>query len=441
VKTPALLLSVLASACAPRLQEVAPRAPIVREITTPRRLETGDSGAILLPSPTGPYRVGRATFHAIDPARDEPFTLDSADHREVLFHLWYPAGAEGGAPAAFVRPVPQDTVFQRYYRYVGVEKLARVRVHAFAEAPLAEAVRRYPVILFSHGLGALAAMYTTFLENLASHGFIVVGVDHPFFSTAFQMPDGRTVRNLSRQAFRQRDVIAQAADLAGDKFHMAIWLILASCLFDLLDGRLARLGGNESPFGREFDSLADIVSFGVAPALMVYRIVLHEFARTGWIIASVYLVCGALRLARFNCLAAANSAAANKEFRGFPIPAAAGLIASLTLFMLWLAEGERQLGNWKWVLPPLLIFLSWMMFSGFRYPSFKGINWRTTRSIPRFLAIVIVIVFTALNYEWMPFVLFLSYLLYGFLRPFLSRQMKQEIEEELEDEDEPLESP
>lgn len=215
MKTPALLLlSVLASACAPRLQEVAPRAPIVREITTPRQLETGDSGAILLPSPTGPYRVGRATFHAIDPARDEPFTLDSADHREVLFHLWYPAGAEGGAPAAFVRPVPQDTVFQRYYRYVGVEKLARVRVHAFSEAPLAEAARRYPVILFSHGLGALAAMYTTFLENLASHGFIVVGVDHPFFSTAFQMPDGRTVRNLSRQAFRQRDVIAQAADLS-----------------------------------------------------------------------------------------------------------------------------------------------------------------------------------------------------------------------------------
>ena len=227
-----------------------------------------------------------------------------------------------------------------------------------------------------------------------------------------------------------------AADLAADKFHVAIWLILASCVFDLLDGRLARLGGNESPFGREFDSLADIVSFGVAPALMVYRIVLHQFPNAGWVIASLYLICGALRLARFNCLAAANSAAANKEFRGFPIPAAAGLVASLTLFMLWLAEGERNIGNWKWVLPVLLVFLSWMMFSGFRYPSFKGINWRTTRSIPRFIAIVIAIVFTVMFYEWMPFVLFLSYLLYGFLRPFLSRRMKQEIEEELEDEDE-----
>jgi len=222
-------------------------------------------------------------------------------------------------------------------------------------------------------------------------------------------------------------------DLADDKFHMAIWLILASCIFDMLDGRLARLSGSESPFGREFDSLADVVSFGVAPALMVYRIVLHEFPRSGWIIASIYLICGALRLARFNCLAADNSANANREFRGFPIPAAAGLVASLTHFMLWLAQGERHLGNFKWVLPGLLLFLSWMMFSGFRYPSFKGINWKTTRSIHRFLGIVIVLILTITYYQWMPFVLFLSYLLYGFLRPFLSRKMQEEIEDELEE--------
>src|SRR6266446_718082 len=89
-------------------------------------------------------------------------------------------------------------------------------------------------------------------------------------------------------------------DAAGDLFHTAIWFILAACFFDLLDGRLARLGGHESAFGREFDSLADIVSFGLAPALMVYRIVLQEFPRACWIIAFVYLACGALRLARFN---------------------------------------------------------------------------------------------------------------------------------------------
>jgi CDP-diacylglycerol---serine O-phosphatidyltransferase len=271
------------------------------------------------------------------------------------------------------------------------------------------------------------------LPNLMTAGNLFCG-----FTAALKIVEGALVQAA---AGADPDAIAKAADLAADKFHTAIWLILASCLFDLLDGRLARLGGNESAFGREFDSLADIVSFGVAPAMMVYRIVLHEFARTGWIIASIYLICGALRLARFNCLAAADSVSANKEFKGFPIPAAAGLIASLTLFMLWLDERGREIGNGKWVLPPLMVFLAWMMFSGFRYPSFKSINWRTTRSLSRFIVIVLVMVVTVMFYEWMPFVIFVSYLLYGFLRPFLSRKMKQDIEEEEEDLDEEAESP
>ena len=118
------------------------------------------------------------------------------------------------------------------------------------------------------------------------------------------------------------------------------------------------------------------------------------------------------------------------------IPAAAGLTASLTLFMLWMAKGEHALGRWKWVLPALLIFLSFMMFSRFQYPSFKGLNWRTTRSIPRFIAIVLLLGFTLLNYYWMPAVIFLAYLLYGFLRPFLSRRMQREIGEEILEEDE-----
>src|SRR6202049_4460575 len=127
---------------------------------------------------------------------------------------------------------------------------------------------------------------------------------------------------------------ASNPDAAGDLFHAAIWFILGACFFDLLDGRLARLGGHESSFGREFDSLSDIVSFGVAPALLVYRIVLQEFRTACWIIALVYLLCGALRLARFNTAASAEKQSANhvdKNFTGFPIPAAAGLIASITL--------------------------------------------------------------------------------------------------------------
>ena len=225
-------------------------------------------------------------------------------------------------------------------------------------------------------------------------------------------------------------------DAAADLFHTAIWFILGACFFDLLDGRLARLGGHESAFGREFDSLADIVSFGVAPALMVYRVVLQEFPRACWIVAFVYLACGALRLARFNTMAANDTVGSEdgKNFTGFPIPAAAGLIASITLFMLWLAEGEHQLGRWRFALPPLMLFLSFMMFSRFQYPSFKALNWKTKKSIPRFLIIILIVVFTWLYYEWMPAVLFLSYLLYGFLRPWLSREWQREIEEEIGEE-------
>ncbi len=268
------------------------------------------------------------------------------------------------------------------------------------------------------------------LPNLMTAGNLFCG-----FAATLKILEGALI-----QAASARPISEAVAAAAAEKFHIAIWLILLSCVFDALDGRLARLGGSESPFGREFDSLADIVSFGVAPALMVYRIVLHEFPSAGWVIASLYLVCGALRLARFNCLAAVNAPAANKEFKGFPIPAAAGVIASVTLCMLWFDERGREIGNGKWVLPPLMIFLSWMMFSGFRYPSFKALNWRTTRSLPKFIGIVVVLIFTAMNYQWMPAVIFITYLLYGFLRPFLSRKMKEEIEDEVED-DEPVESP
>src|SRR5512140_2902231 len=87
------------------------------------------------------------------------------------------------------------------------------------------------------------------------------------------------------------------------KIRHALLYILLACIFDLLDGRVARMGGYESPFGREFDSLADIISFGAAPAFLVHRIVLGpvfaDVPQVGWFIASVYLICGAFRLARF----------------------------------------------------------------------------------------------------------------------------------------------
>ena len=100
------------------------------------------------------------------------------------------------------------------------------------------------------------------------------------------------------------------ADPLGDNYvsqiYLALIFILLACVCDLFDGRAARWGGAESPFGREFDSLADLISFGVAPAFLVHRIVLRdvfpEHPELGWFIASIYLICGAFRLARFNVL-------------------------------------------------------------------------------------------------------------------------------------------
>ncbi len=221
-------------------------------------------------------------------------------------------------------------------------------------------------------------------------------------------------------------------------YVISLQCILIACLFDLLDGRLARMGGRESPFGREFDSLADVVSFGVAPALLVFKIVLYGLpSRIGWLIAVFYLLCGALRLARFNVAATYNLGTSTSNFTGFPIPAAAGLIASLTLLLLGMYQREVDLaaGYAGWGLAALMLFLSFMMFSKFEYPSFKGLNWRTQFSLPKFLALAIVLGLTILYYQWMLAVIFVSYLLYGFLRPFLSRAMRREIEEEDEAED------
>lgn len=218
------------------------------------------------------------------------------------------------------------------------------------------------------------------------------------------------------------------------EFHIAIFLILGACLFDALDGRIARLKGQDSMFGREFDSLADIISFGIAPALLVMDMVLKSFDdRLGWTIAFVYLLCGAMRLARFNCLSQAaaegKTEPKSRDFVGFPIPAAAGLIASLTLFMLWLNEGDKNVGNWKYLLVVIMPLLSFMMLSEFSYPSFKAMNLKTKKSLV-WLFVAILVLVCAVNFvEFVPLLIFLSYLAYGLVRPWISREWRREIED------------
>jgi CDP-diacylglycerol--serine O-phosphatidyltransferase len=220
-------------------------------------------------------------------------------------------------------------------------------------------------------------------------------------------------------------------------YEYAILLIFGSCLFDLLDGRLARLGGQESPFGQEFDSLADIISFGMAPAMLLSKAVLFPLGNIGWGIALIYLVCGAMRLARFNCLAfLPKKPGASTDFRGLPIPMAAGFIASITFLVIDLYQNDHELGMWKFILAGAMLGLSLLMISDVRYPSFKKVGWGTRGTLGA-IVISVLLVFITVRFRYvMPVVLFSIYLLYGLLvRPWLSQRMRKEIEVEMEDDE------
>jgi CDP-diacylglycerol--serine O-phosphatidyltransferase len=206
-------------------------------------------------------------------------------------------------------------------------------------------------------------------------------------------------------------------------YTQAVWLILAAVIFDSLDGRLARWGGRTSLFGAEFDSLADVVSFGMAPALMVFFLILAPredyqwFRELGWFIAFIYLLCGAVRLARFNVitnpLLHRAEAESHKDFVGLPIPAAAGTVASLVLLLLNLARNERELRQLTIALPLLLILVAFLMVSTIRYPSFKQVNWETRTRFRTFILVVIAAALVVKLREMALVFLFLGYISYG----------------------------
>jgi CDP-diacylglycerol--serine O-phosphatidyltransferase len=208
----------------------------------------------------------------------------------------------------------------------------------------------------------------------------------------------------------------------------AVWLILAAVIFDSLDGRLARMGGRTSLFGAEFDSLADVVSFGVTPALMVFFLILAPrgdyqwFREFGWMIAFVYLLCGAVRLARFNVitnpLLHRAESESHKDFVGLPIPAAAGTVASLVLLLLNMAANAKELRQLTLALPLILILVSFLMVSTVRYPSFKQINWETKTRFQTFVVVFIGIVLIVRLQEVALFFLFLGYIAYGLFAHF-----------------------
>lgn len=190
------------------------------------------------------------------------------------------------------------------------------------------------------------------------------------------------------------------------EFSIAAYAIVAASIFDLLDGRVARMTGATSRFGAELDSLSDLVSFGMAPSLLMFLWALQPFGRVGWLASFLFVACGALRLARFNVQ---SIGVEKKDFQGLPIPMAAGIVASSVLAFNELGlEGYRH-----WGLLMITFLLSFVMVSTFRYRSFKDLDLKEKLPFHYLVIGVMLLIVVAWRPEIMLFVLFLTYAVLG----------------------------
>ena len=190
------------------------------------------------------------------------------------------------------------------------------------------------------------------------------------------------------------------------QFEAAAPLIFWAIVLDLLDGRIARMTGTTSEFGGELDSLADAISFGVAPALLAYAWGFGAVPRVGWLAAFLFVVCGALRLARFNVQ---RNASDGKFFVGLPIPAAAAMVAALVNIHPEPID-DRPLA---FACVSLLVILSFLMVSTFRYWSFKNVDLRSRRSYVTIVGIAVSLILVALHTEWVLLILATAFWLSG----------------------------
>jgi CDP-diacylglycerol--serine O-phosphatidyltransferase len=168
-----------------------------------------------------------------------------------------------------------------------------------------------------------------------------------------------------------------------DDFYRAAILLMFAMLFDLLDGRVARLTRTQSAFGLQLDSLADIVSFGVAPSLLVYKWALYRFPIPGLIVGFLFTACGAIRLARFNVLSSSPVGAPVKPSKytvGLPIPPASGILISLLLANHALG-GQLSHERYTLALFGVTIALSLLMVSSFRFHSFKDLSFNVANAL------------------------------------------------------------
>ena len=192
-----------------------------------------------------------------------------------------------------------------------------------------------------------------------------------------------------------------------EKFFYAAVAILLACVFDILDGKVARLSGATSKFGVQYDSLADLVSFGIAPALLAFSWALRPYGKFGWLAAFLFVVCGALRLARFNVQSSSGEA---KYFKGLPIPAAASMIALTILLYLELIETV-------WVkdiaILAMIYILAFLMVSNIRYFSFKELNLAKRKPFSIFIFVILSMIVIIMHPVIVLFVFALGYVFSG----------------------------
>lgn len=193
-------------------------------------------------------------------------------------------------------------------------------------------------------------------------------------------------------------------------FDNAAIAIFVAMLMDSLDGRVARLTNTQTPFGAQLDSLSDMVSFGIAPALVIYSFSLNNFGKLGWLAAFIYTASVALRLARFNTRLSSND---KRFFQGLASPAGAGIIAGL----VWVSVDLDISGFFIRPLAFLLtIAVALLMVSNIKYRSFKDLDLKGHVSFMVILSVVFIFVLISLD---PPDVLFLIFLLYGCSGPIM----------------------
>ncbi len=207
------------------------------------------------------------------------------------------------------------------------------------------------------------------------------------------------------------------------KYPKAAYLILLSFVFDGLDGRIARKINTTTRFGVEYDSLSDMVAFSIAPAILAYSSTLNAFGRWGILACSLYVICGALRLARFNLQV---DTIETRYFQGMPTPAAAGLVATTVILFNYLALPNTFL---EFPLLFLCLVTSPLMVSKMRYLSLKGLQLSKKRSLNTLLVLLFLLMIIVAKPQWTLFFLFSLYLFFGpidFLWGFRNRRVRKE---------------